>query len=171
MQKKHVKKHGLRAVSAAGVSLVGLGALGANKSIAKNMAKDFVTSLPTNKKSARKKRIVGEGKGIYKTGDGLGIGPVGNSGYDRIPVEGGKLSSNKNGFRSIDKLAKTIAVAGLGTAAYQTGRALSAKYRTTKKGHAKAIAKRDKFKREMNNVFAGTKYGKKKRRSGGRVNG
>ena len=30
-----------------------------------------------NKQNARKKRVVGEGKGIEKKGEGLGTGPVG----------------------------------------------------------------------------------------------
>ena len=33
-----------------------------------------------NKPNARKKRIVGAGKGIEKKGEGLGTGPVGQSG-------------------------------------------------------------------------------------------
>ena len=32
-----------------------------------------------NKPNARKKRVVGAGKGIEKQGEGLGIGPVGQS--------------------------------------------------------------------------------------------
>ena len=60
-------------------------------------------------------------------------------------------------------IALGVGVAGMGTAAYQTGRAIASKYRTTKRGHAKAVAKRDRFVREMNEAFAGTKYGKKKK--------
>ena len=72
-----------------------------------------------------------------------------------------KANSPKKLYRNI---ALGVGVAGMGTAAYQTGRAIASKYRTTKRGHAKAVAKRDRFVREMNDAFAGTKYGKKKNR-------
>ena len=161
-QKAIAKKYNRRAAIASGVGLVGLSALTGNKMVARRMAKDAITILPLNKKSARKKRIVGDGKGIYK-GESLGIGPVGNSGYERIPVEGGKTSSRPNGFKSIEKIAKAVTVAGLGAAAYQKGKSLAAKYRTTNKGHAKAIAKRDSWKKEMRVAFNGTKYAGKSR--------
>ena len=162
-QKAAIKKHNRRAAIAAGVGLAGLGALTGNKLAAKKLAEDAITMLPLNKKSARQKRIIGDGKGIYKTGEGLGTGPVGDRGSEKILVNGGKVNK-PNGFRSIDKLTKGITVAGLGTAVYQGGKALAAKYRTTGKGHAKAIAKRDSWKREIQNTFKGTKYDASKRR-------
>ena len=54
-------------------------------------------------------------------------------------------------------------VIGMGVAAYQARKAISSKYRTTKKGHAKAVAKRDAFRKEMNEAFKGTKYASKPR--------
>lgn len=164
MQKLATKKHTRKAAVAAGIGLAGLGALTGNKLAAKKLAEDTITILPLNKKSARKKRIVEGGKGIYKTGEGLGTGPVGDRGSEKILVNGGKSNVNPNGFRSVDKLTKGITVAGLGTAAYQGGKALAAKYRTTNKGHAKAVAKRDSWKREMQKAFKGTKYSASKRR-------
>lgn len=56
------------------------------------------------------------------------------------------------------------AIGALGYSAYSKMKSNAAKNRTTAKGHAKAVAKRDEFQREMNRVFAGTKYGKKKRK-------
>ncbi len=53
-------------------------------------------------------------------------------------------------------------LAGLGTYAVTKGKAIAAKKRTTAKGHAKAVAKRDEFKREMENAFKGTPYEIKK---------
>lgn len=58
----------------------------------------------------------------------------------------------------VSKAAKAVGGVGLGIA---TGAALAArraKKLTTEKGHAKAIAKRDAWKAEMNKAFAGTKY-------------
>ena len=73
------------------------------------------------------------------------------------------------GLTGAQLLSIGLAAGGLGTAAYQTGKAIAAKHRTTAKGHAKAVAKRDAWKREMNEVFKGTAYDanratKKKRR-------
>ena len=53
---------------------------------------------------------------------------------------------------------RAAAAGGLGTAAIAKGKAVAAKYRTTAKGHAKAVAKRDAWKREMNKAFKGTQY-------------
>ena len=64
-------------------------------------------------------------------------------------------SRSKKIYRNV---ALGIGVAGLGTSAYQVSRAIASKYRTTKRGHAKAVAKRDEFKREMNNAFKGTRF-------------
>ena len=64
-------------------------------------------------------------------------------------------SSDKRVYRNV---ALGIGVAGLGTSAYQVSRAVASKYRTTKRGHAKAVAKRDEFKKEMNNAFKGTRF-------------
>lgn len=172
-QTENAKKHNRRARIAAGIGVAGLSSSVGNKILAKHLAK--VEDLPLSnidasynipiKASARQTRILGEGKGIEKVGEGLGTGPVGNRGTDRILVEGGRSTSAKpNAFRTIGRLAKATAVAGLGTAAYQKSRALAAKYRTSDKGHAKAVAKRDAWKREIRDTFKGTKYDASKRR-------
>ena len=62
------------------------------------------------------------------------------------------------------KIAAVVDLAGLGYGGYAGTRSLAAYYRTTPKGHAKAVSKRDEFQREMNRAFAGTKYGKSKKR-------
>lgn len=70
-------------------------------------------------------------------------------------------------LKTIRNIGRGLAIAGLGTAAYQTGKAIAAKRRTTDKGHAKAVAKRDAWKREMDSAFKNTQYDhtrKKKRR-------
>lgn len=66
-----------------------------------------------------------------------------------------------------------MTIGALGLAAYNKGKSIAAKQRTTSKGHAKAVAKRDAWRNQMNEVFAGTKYqgqythpsNKKKRRA------
>lgn len=47
-----------------------------------------------------------------------------------------------------------------GWGAYNLGKGLAAKHRTTPKGHAKAVAKAQNFRNEMKKAFKGTKYAK-----------
>ena len=44
------------------------------------------------------------------------------------------------------------------TSALNKGKSIAAKKRTTTKGHAKAVAKRDAWKKEMKSAFKGTQY-------------
>lgn len=67
-------------------------------------------------------------------------------------------------------LGAAATVAGLGKTAYHAGKAIASKYRTTKKGHAKAVAKANAWKSEMNKAFAGTKYDSNKKRGKKRRN-
>lgn len=60
--------------------------------------------------------------------------------------------------------AAAVGLTGLTIGGIAGGKAIAAKYRTTKKGHAKAAAKRNAWQNEMAKVFSGTKYGNKKRR-------
>jgi len=46
----------------------------------------------------------------------------------------------------------------IGKEGYHAGKAIAAMYRTTEKGHAKAVAKRDAWKKEMKSAFKGTQY-------------
>lgn len=47
---------------------------------------------------------------------------------------------------------------GLTKATYHAGKAIAAASRSSKRGHAKAVAKRDAFKREIDKAFKDTKY-------------
>jgi len=55
-----------------------------------------------------------------------------------------------------------MALGGLaaGAGGYQLAKGLAAKHRTTKKGHAKAVQKQQKFRKAMGEAFKGTKYAK-----------
>jgi len=67
--------------------------------------------------------------------------------------------SNYGGNASlVGKAARVAAIGGFGVAAGSKAKAIAAKRRTTAKGHAKAVAKRDAWKKEMNKAFAGTQY-------------
>lgn len=162
-QNRQYQKHIKRTKGALGVSLAGIGVASGNNLLAKHLAKK---AMPTSSapapldefisKNVRKKRIVGQGKGIAKQGSGLGTGPVGtNTNGIQTAIQGGGKSgpAKPNAFRTIDRIAKGAAIAGLGAAAYQSGRSIAAKYRTTQKGHAKAVAKRDEFADELNRAF------------------
>lgn len=77
-------------------------------------------------------------------------------------------SSKSVGRGARSKLRQATTVAGLGAlgyAGYAGGRSLAAKYRITKKGHAKAVAKRNAFKKEMDYVFNQPGTRKLKRKS------
>lgn len=189
VQQDQVKKHIRRGSAALGI---GLGAFGINvrnglkataadrkaqEEYQKALADHFNTI--TGGKSARQKRIVGEGKGIKKVGEGLTAQVVGTNSVNapsqyyqhpafsesagKLPTyvdDNAKKVTKRSGPTSGEILAG-IGAAALGTAAYQAGRAVAAKRRTTAKGHAKAVAKRDAFKREMDRAFAGTVYQQK----------
>ena len=197
VQSAKAKKHNKRAAVGLGFGLVGLAGFARNEAVAKK-AKEVlleeaakrnaaakalleVTRAKQNQKpSARQKRIVGEGKGIYKTGEGLGTGSVGTNpssnafaktraNADSAAVQATR-TSGLSPYEKIKRASALVGMAGFGTAAYQKGRAIAAKRRTTKEGHARAVAKRNEFKREMDRAFAGTRYatrnqnGKRKRR-------
>lgn len=67
-------------------------------------------------------------------------------------------TTNSRGI--VGMAARAAAVGGLGTAAVAKSKAIAAKRRTTAKGHAKAVAKRDAYRKEMQTAFKGTKYAK-----------
>ena len=189
--KKHFRRAGM--AGGIGLAGVGAGVANQIDIINKinaiaNQRKEAIQSNAfTTSHHKRKKNVVGEGLGVSISGEGLGTGPVGNNGLvgyhhpsyhpnqtitNNVTENGsfGTLNTHlykdqpKDGrYRTIRNLSEYAALAGLGTAAYQTGRGIAAKYRTTKKGHAKAVAKRDAWKREMDAAFKGTKYAKKHR--------
>lgn len=71
--------------------------------------------------------------------------------------------------RHLDLGSRALYSAGAGLAGGLAGLALNsqglgARRFTTEKGHAKAVAKRNEWQREMNAAFRGTKYGKKRKR-------
>lgn len=73
-----------------------------------------------------------------------------------------KLYPNKFTEIAVKGGTGLISGAALAKTAYHTGKAIAAKHRTTDKGHAKAVAKMNSWKNAMDDVFAGTKYSKKK---------
>lgn len=173
VQRLAAAKHKRRAIAALGLG-TGLGArtIIKNKNAAQKIVEDadhayngFYQNYPggTAYFSPRRKKIVGEGKGIYIHGEGLGTGsvaPTGSAVGVQTAVNGGgkAVSSGSNPFITRDRIGKALIAAGLGTAAYQTGRAIAAKRRTTKSGHKKAIEKRNAWQNEMKKAFSGTKY-------------
>lgn len=70
-----------------------------------------------------------------------------------------QVKGANSGF-SVAKTGSIMAGVGLLGAGIAGSKALAAKRRTTEKGHAKAVAKRDAWRKEMQNAFKGTKYAK-----------
>lgn len=69
-----------------------------------------------------------------------------------------KYNKISEDVRKANGIAGGVAIAGLGYGGYAGMRSLAAKYRQTLKGHAKAVAKRDAWQKEMKSAFKGTKY-------------
>ena len=82
--------------------------------------------------------------------------------YDKIKNDFNGMAKRRHTAADIGRYAGYIGggvgALGLGAAAITKGKALAAKYRTTAKGHAKAVTKRDAFKNAMAENFKGTKY-------------
>ena len=133
--------HGL---SNAGESLGTWGRDG--KKPAVNVKPSEITVNDIIAKSSRKKRIVGDGKGIHKEGRGLGIGQVGNSASNGIAANQPKKMSNNTKFR----IGAGVAALGLGAA--------SARNAYIAAHGRKYMDKAEEFKRAMDDSFAGTKY-------------
>ena len=174
LQKDIAKRHNKRAKIALGVGAAGLGAFTGNRMLARAIANRALANQTAEAasrvaegghqaqpgfdnliKSPRKRRNVGEGKGIYKTGEGLGTGPVGD-GTNGLATSSG--SKGINPFKVAHYVSAGAGAAGLTAAAYQKVRAMAAKRRTTAKGHAKAVKKRNEWKKEMDKAFRGTPY-------------
>lgn len=127
-----------------GVATAGLGGatgLGAN-AIARHIKEGGIT--PTSKYTHHK---MVNGK-MTKAGE---FGPKGYS----LNTHQAKLDALATGGLAL------ATAAGAAKTAYHTGKAIAAKHRTSAKGHAKAVAKANAWKKEMDKAFAGTKYGKK----------
>ena len=185
IQSSASKNHMKKAIAAGAIGLVGLGGVMRSNAISNQAAQLAYENSAINKKR-RKVNVVSSGKGIKTNGSALLFGPVNESIADAYKIVGAQghgfkhpafnpahnmyselyakeLSKNTTGaaLKKIRNISAGVAVGGLGTAAYQTGKAIAAKRRATDKGHAKAVAKRDAWKREMTSAFKGTKYGSK----------
>lgn len=94
---------------------------------------------------------------------GLAGGLIGASGVVGAGALTNRFTKNSN-FNNIDhsERAKAIsaglALGALGYGGYAAARSLAAKRRQTPEGHAKAVAKRDAWQKEMKAAFKGTKY-------------
>lgn len=170
-QKQSVKKHNKRAGIALGVGLAGYGTNAARRLITKAAAKKAAEAAnaealdlikENTKQSARQKVVLGDGKDIKKVGEGLGTGPVGQFAPSETFQGNAAISNSQKRIidreKAINDITAILGAAGVTTAAYQKARAIAAKRRTTEKGHAKAVAKRDAWQKEMKETFKGTKY-------------
>lgn len=164
IQQQEARKHNKRAMIGLGVGLAGLAAYNANKGYAKKVLSETSNNAGASFNMPRKRKkkysVNSEAMRIEKSGEGLGTGPVGN--YITNGVHNSFLNNSKgiNGYKVIGDISGAMATGGLAAAAYQKGRAIAAKYRTTEKGHAKAVAKRNSWKREMQKAFKNTRYSK-----------
>ena len=97
------------------------------------------------KRYKRNARIAAAGLGVGVPSHLINWGFRNNDGFSRNPALGTGISLLTSGL-------------GYGTAATAGARAGLARYRLSKKGHAKAVVKRDQWKKEMKAGFKGTPY-------------
>lgn len=85
--------------------------------------------------------------------------------FDNAYSEGVKQRQKMSDVsKNVQKIGAGVGALGLGTAAIAKASALRAKSHISDKGHAKAVAERDAWKKEMNKAFKGTKYDTSRRR-------
>ncbi len=127
-----------------------------------------------NPAAATKRLYTMQKNGVLKSGllssENVGKTAGNNVGlYSRFanqhwPKASSNISNNvkksKAAIGTSKKVSYGIAGAGLGVAGVAAGRAALAAYRSSKHGHAKAVAKRDAYRKEMNQ-----RYGKRRSRS------
>ena len=82
--------------------------------------------------------------------------------WDNVPTKSFENSTNNSaatGSNSrLTKATKIVGIGALGYAGYNAGKGIASMYRRTSKGHSKAVAKRDSWRKEMKEAFKGTSY-------------
>lgn len=135
-----------------------------NKAVAK--ARKLNTKADISKSKQESKARVADGAVALGTGAALAGGSLGIRALARKSNSRAIMAGNFGfvPFVYDTETGPKVAVptgAALGTwGAYNVGKGLAAKYRTTKRGHAKAVAKAKNFRNEMAEVFKDTKYSK-----------
>ena len=76
---------------------------------------------------------------------------------ERITMYKGYTKRNHD-LRNAQAISAGLSLGALGYGGYAAARSLAAKRRQTPEGHAKAVAKRDAWQKEMKSAFKGTKY-------------
>lgn len=98
---------------------------------------------------------------VGTTVDGVQINPA--FANDLLYAAGYNKEGNLLKAMRIGRQVAGAATAGLaGTTAYNAAKAAYHSHKASAKGHAKAVAKRDAWKKEMQSAFKGTKYGASK---------
>ena len=75
-------------------------------------------------------------------------------------IAGGYTAARLGGLGQISLIGAGATAVGLGRAVYNSAKTMGYGSRLTARGHKKAEAKRDKFKKEMDSAFKGTRFGK-----------
>lgn len=86
---------------------------------------------------------------------------MGPKSWDAVEKANQRYNHRQKKIGIVGGISSAVGIGGLGTA---LGSALASRHvrkRTTKEGHAKAVAERDSFKNEMKKQFAGTAYANK----------
>ena len=159
VQERSAKRNARISNAALGIGGIAGGVHVGNRLLARYLAKTpgddgALVRAITQKKN---KAIVGTSTGVAKKGQGLGIGPVGNA-NTHVSNSIKQAPAKSNPFQTVHNVTLGLGAAGLAAGLYAGAKAKAARKRTTKEGHAKAVAKRDKWYKEMNKAFANTVY-------------
>lgn len=180
-QKANTSKAIKRAVIGAGIAGAGIGGSVGLRNAASRLTKKIIPQSADNlikpitiKENVIRENIIPETKirESFVTWDNVPTktwnGPVNTGAAVTGSVQSAKRIGDNavkaNRYRQVSKASKIIGLGALGYTGYNAGKAAVSAYRRSKKGHAKAVAKRNAWRNEMTEVFKGTKYGSKKKR-------
>ena len=153
-QRKQQVKYAKRAAIGLGISAIGTGGVLGAHALRKTVSNNYNKTIGDLMYKAYKHGRPGDAKSVESF---VAHNPVAQKHW-------GAYQNKARALNDAKKVSAAVDLAGLGYGGYAGTRSLIAKYRQTQKGHIAAVAKRNKFQSEMNKAFAGTKYGKKRRK-------
>ena len=161
IQIKNAKKYRKATAAALGVGFGGLGTLITGKMIKNNAIKDVQAAenyLHNVEETSGKlfAKALGNPFVPKETKDKLFdvYKRQVDSGLDRRR----NALDKKSAGSTVSKIGSAVQLAGLATSGVAGALALKSAYNASKKGHAKAVAERDAWKKEMKSAFKGTQY-------------
>lgn len=175
IQRLNVSKSIKRAAIGTGIAGAGIGGSIGLRNSANRLTKKIVPNPADNpikpitiKENIIRENIIPETKirENFITWDNVPIktwnGPANVESAVSSSVQGAKRIGDNavkaSRYRQAGKAAKIVGLGALGYAGYNAGKAIASSYRKSKKGHAKAVAKRNDWRNHMLDTFKNTEY-------------